>query len=120
MGTHPIFESDFDCLTEKTLKTKNGRRWAPAAHGRNYAEVKRHQVVAEQAPPPPVQRNPCAPARRNTPTPPLPAPPLQRASPLSNLSNDNDDYDAKDLPPPPPQRDYSAENSSSTTKPFYI
>jgi len=24
MGTHPIFESDFDCLTEKNIK--NGRR----------------------------------------------------------------------------------------------
>jgi len=25
MGTHPIFESDFDCLTEKsTLKQRNG------------------------------------------------------------------------------------------------
>jgi len=27
MGTHPIFESDFDCLTEtKSEKFENGRR----------------------------------------------------------------------------------------------
>ena len=34
-------------------RADNARRWAPAAYGRNYAEAKRHQVVAEQAPPPP-------------------------------------------------------------------
>jgi len=25
MGTHPIFESDFDCLTEVEKEEKNGR-----------------------------------------------------------------------------------------------
>jgi len=26
MGTHPIFESDFDCLTEKWVKWDGGNR----------------------------------------------------------------------------------------------
>ena len=37
-------------------RADNARRWAPAAYNRNYAEAKRHQVVAEQTatqPPPP-------------------------------------------------------------------
>ena len=29
-------------------RADNARRWAPAAYNRNYAEAKRHQVVAEQ------------------------------------------------------------------------
>jgi len=37
MGTHPIFESDFDCLTEQEkkekLKLKNGELGAAAANG---------------------------------------------------------------------------------------
>merc|ERR1711990_625975 len=30
MGTHPIFESDFDCLTDRTKMSKlNWRNWLP-------------------------------------------------------------------------------------------
>jgi len=38
MGTHPIFESDFDCLTDfvEYIKTKNGHfdKWTDAKRGR--------------------------------------------------------------------------------------
>merc|ERR1711935_65179 len=37
MGTHPIFESDFDCLTEHVVR----RRRLPAGHGRSVQDVPR-------------------------------------------------------------------------------
>jgi len=33
MGTHPIFESDFDCLTDGTVKTRRSRSWTESVAG---------------------------------------------------------------------------------------
>jgi len=35
MGTHPIFESDFDCLTELILR-QDGELWRKWRYGRNH------------------------------------------------------------------------------------
>merc|ERR1712130_35354 len=47
MGTHPIFESDFDCLTEKK---RNENRARDCSYLRDWSRIRRGQMRSKNVP----------------------------------------------------------------------
>merc|ERR1712106_1000694 len=55
MGTHPIFESDFDCLTENENETHINRAWRQCVGGGEHEDIhlrRQHRQLACLVSPP--------------------------------------------------------------------